>query len=273
MKKVFLMLAIGAMMMVACDKVDEYTSPAGAIGEWTEGSGVTNQDQRALVEKYTGAKCVNCPNGDKIIANAHETYGDKMIAIAIDGPGPMGIPYNNEINTHTAEGDAWAEYFGINALPMALINRSKESGTWQLINVDAIPNTVDAIVNQQASIAVAIENHVSSEKSNTTVNLEFLQAIEEPLTLTLLVVEDSIKAKQLTPEGLDKNYMHNHVLRDVVTDLWGMDVDATGAQGERRKVTLSFDINPTWKIKDCQIIAFVSTKDGREIINSASCKL
>ena len=267
------MLALGAMMLTACDKVDEYTVIAGAVGEWSDGTSIANKDQRAFVEKYTGAHCVFCPDGDKAIEAAHETYGDKMIAVAIDGPGTNGEPFEGEENTHTEDGDAWAAYFGVNTMPAVLINRGKEGGKWQLnTTMSTIASEVGKVVTESAPIAVAIESHSTGAKTNIVVSLEFLEDVEEPLTLTVLTMEDSIKAKQLIPGGVDKDYMHNHVLRDVITDLWGMEVDAKGTKGECRKVMIAYEMQPNWKLEHCHLVAFVSKKESREILNSAACK-
>ena len=274
MKKIFLALAIGAMMLTACDKVDEYTSFAGAVGEWADGTSVADKSQRAFVEKYTGAKCVMCPAGDQVLNEAHEVYGDKLIAVAIDGPGSLGDPYNGEINTHTETGDKWAAQFGISTLPTALVNRAKENGQWSLITtMSNLPNVLESVIATTPKLAVAVESNATAEKAMVTANIEFLEEVTEPLSLTLIVIEDSIVAKQLTPNGIDKNYVHNHVLRDAITDLWGTDVNATGAKGECRKVTFEYAIKPELKIDNCHIIAMVSNKETLAILNSAICKL
>ena len=97
------------------------------------------------------------------------------------------------------------------------------------------------------------------------------------MTLTLLVVEDKILTTQQskTPDGIIEieNYEQNHVLRDVVTDAWGIDVVADGQQGTKRMIVLPLSLAESQVPDNCHVIAFVSNKATREIFNAAQCDL
>ena len=92
MKKNSIYLLLLTFVLVAgCDRIerDEYmvaTSGSGSNGQWTSG-GV----QRALVEKYTGPRCNNCPLADETLDALHEQYASELVIIAI-------TPYNNPLN-------------------------------------------------------------------------------------------------------------------------------------------------------------------------------
>ena len=73
MKKIFHIFVLASVFIfVSCDKIEQenYLVFSGAAGEWYEGTGVSDHSQRAIIEKYTGVRCVNCPSADVAIAAA-----------------------------------------------------------------------------------------------------------------------------------------------------------------------------------------------------------
>ena len=92
-----------------------------------------------------------------------------------------------------------------------------------------------------------------------------------------MVVEDKIYTSQesRTSEGIIEieNYEQNHVLREVATDVWGIDVVADGNQGTKRMIVLPVSVSDQWVTGNCHLIAFVSNKATREILNSAQCDM
>ena len=90
-----------------------------------------------------------------------------------------------------------------------------------------------------------------------------------------MLIEDGLVVTQRQPDGSDnENYVHNHVLRDVITDVWGADIECTGNSGEKR--IAQFQYTPTssdWKLSNCHIIAFVADKATKQILNAAQSEI
>lgn len=276
MKKNFLMLALGAMLLVACDQIpeDEYTVFSGISATWSDGSGVAAV-QRAYVEKYTGPQCINCPMADQTIDAIHHTMGDKLVAVSINHFEGQGKPFPGEIDLRTDGGTAWSKYFGINALPAAYVNRNTAKQYTGAMN-DIAGALQDAAA---ATPVVALDVNATLDAEGGIaigVDIEMVQAYSNPMTLTLALIEDSLRYKQLTPnDGIVDDYAHNHMLRDVLTDIWGIKVEAAGTQGEKRHAAFA-----TYRIKDesidlqnCHIVAFVSDKANRRVLNAAQCPI
>lgn len=280
MKKLFYILPIAAMLFAACDKIEMnedgiYGVAAGAAGEWTDGNGVTDKSQRALIEKYTGAKCVNCPDGDEVVKQTINSYPGKAIAVAIESHTNFGNNYNGSPNLRCDDGIAWSEYYGAEQLPAALVSRTDEA---PFINMSDIPTKVGAITAQPTKVAIAISNNQNEEKASIKVDLEFVESVSEQLTLTLLIMEDSLLAKQSTnvAPGYINDYPHNHMLRDVITDIWGADIDkaqVSGNAGEKKTATFEYKVNNEWNKKNCHLVAFISDKATKKILNVAECEL
>ena len=278
MKKSILTLCAAALMLAACDKIEpaddgSYTLFAGIGATWTDGPAV-GTDQRVLVEKFTGPKCPNCPDADITLDAAHEQLGDKLVVISVNHPVGQGIPFPNDPDLRTDDGTAWDNYYGINAIPSAYINRDKSrtySGAMSNITAD-----LQSALGESPVLGVEVKATEASERAlDITVGLQFVQNYSAPLTLTLALVEDSLVYRQSHGSEIIDDYVHNHMLRDVMTDVWGAEVDATGTAGERRQASFS-----TYRVKDesirlenCHVIAFVSDRTTKRVLNTASCTI
>lgn len=264
------------MFFAACDKIEpeDYTMFAGANGTWYDSDADITPTQRALIEKYTGVRCVYCPDGDAVISEALAKYDGQLLAFAVHA-GKYAIPIAKEPDLRTDKGTIWYTYFGITGQPASMINRSKTGSSWDIFTPTAsFDNRVDAVINQAAKIGIMSECSASTDGSyDVDTHIEYLEDIDSKLTLTLVLIEDGIITPQHWVQGNMEEYEQNHVLREVITDEWGIDVDADGKKGTKRFVRLNFKpeniINPA----KCKLIAFVSYKDSREVLNSAECHL
>lgn len=271
MKRSLIILAAVALF-AGCDKIapGEYTVYAGPAIEWTDGSAFTAV-QHAYVEKYTGPKCPNCPAADVTLDAAHQQYGERLVVVGINHPKGQGEPFPGQPDMRTDDGTAWDNYFGINAIPAAFINRrtaTQYSGAMSNITAD-----LGAVLQESPVVGVEVEATGADGKVDIGVNLVFAQSCTSPLTLTLALTEDSVAYRQIDGSDIVDDYVHNHMLRDVITDTWGADIDCTGATGEARRATVGYTLPEGVVEGNCHIVAFVSDKQSRQVLNSASCKI
>ena len=283
MKKIFALLSLTVLLFAACDKIEpgengEYTIFAGSTATWTDGTVIATPQHRALVEKYTGPKCVNCPTADRILNEAHGRIGEQMVIVAITPGGGDGLPYTGQPDMSTEDGDQWAIAFGgsVNmTLPFAMVDRNLSfQGASTMSGVEA---AVNSIIAQEPLMAVEMEASSAADgKVNIMVNVNYLKASDSTMALTLVLIEDSLAYYQSatpTEGGFQTDYKHNHMLRDVITDVWGIDIQAEGRAGEARKARFSYTL-PDGVVKDnCHIVAFVSNKESRRVVNCAECKI
>lgn len=288
MKKILAILSVAVLLFAACDKIEpgengEYTIFAGATATWMDGTPIANPVHRALVEKYTGPKCVNCPTADQKLNEAHERIGDQMIIIAITPGGGDGLPYTGQPDVSTEDGDQWAIAYGgsVNmSLPYVIVDRvNTETHTFSGGNtVSGVEGLVNSIIAQEPVVAVEVSATSAADgKVKIDVDLNYLQACDSSLTLTLALIEDSLVYYQAgTPSNggtLQLEYRHNHMLRDVITDVWGMDIQAEGRAGEARKARFEYALPDVVVKENSHIVAFVSNKVTRRVLNCAECKI
>ena len=277
--KILSIFFAGLLLFASCDKIEadangNYIVFSGNTGTWYDSDIELPATQRAIVEKYTGVRCTNCPDADVVINTALGKYGETLLAIGVHS-GRFGEPLNGEQDLRTEEGTAWFEFFGITAQPSAIVNRTHSGSSWDLFTPTAgFDDRIDAIVNRSAQVAVQVlSRHNASNNYTADIYLDYKDDLTVPQTLTLLVIEDSIFTTQRGQGEEFDNYAQNHVLRQVVTNEWGMDIDASGTKGTRRFVSLSFDLREDCLPEHCHLVAFVSNKETRLIINAAECEL
>lgn len=273
MKKIFwgIMSLVGLMGLVGCDKIEEedYMVYDGAVVNWTETESDITPVQRVYVEKFTGPRCSNCPTADATLAGIHN---DNVVMVSINHPLGQGIPYPNQPDMRTDGGTAWDEWFGINAIPAAYINRDKSRQ--YLGEMSNIVSDINQALTVEPTVAVEAQAHVTAEKVNITVEMKFVKEYTAPVTLTVALVEDSLCYRQLLPDNsIDDNYVHNHMLRKVITGFWGRDVEASGTEGEALKGSLSFTPANDINLKNSHIVAFISDKSTRKVLNCVSCSI
>lgn len=267
---------LATLMFAACDKIDDdkYVIFAGESGFW--GTTQTNIPfvQRAFLEKYTGVRCVNCPKADETIHSAMEKYGDKLVVVAVHS-GRFADPLNGEEDLHTKGGTEWFNYFGINSQPAAIINRNKTGDTWDIFTpTSSFDDRIDAIVNATPKISMMIRANKQGDAYNASVFLKFNETVDDDLTLTLLMTEDKIYTTQMQQGvGQVENYEQNHVLRNIVTDTWGTDVTCDKIAGTTSEIRLNLNLPANVKVENCHLVAFVSYKDSRQILNVDQCNL
>lgn len=281
MKRIITSIAIllaAAFAFSSCDKFeeDDYLVFSGSTGTWYDSQKDIPDTQRAFLEKYTGVSCKNCPKADEIIHAAMEKYGD-LLNVASVHYSDFAIPLRaSDPDLRTEKGNVWGENFvGTSpSLPAALINRQSSGSAWDIFNPGAgFDDRIDAAIANPAPLGILMEAGQSESGFYADVHLQFFETIAEPLTLTVLVIEDDIHTAQISGKEQLDDYQQNHVMREIVTDAWGMDVDADGIAGTKRMVRLDFQLPAQCKPANCKLIAFASYKGSKLIVNSDQCNI
>ncbi len=273
MKKAILLVFSFSLIvsLASCDKIekDQYWIYAGVGGEWYDSDEEVPAVQCAFVEKYTGVRCVNCPKADEVLHAALEKYGDRLTVVAIHS-GVFGRPYGSDEDLRTEDGETWYNYFGISAQPAAMLMRAKSGTAWDIFTPTSnFDGKIDAVLATAPTVAMKM-NTVTDENGERAVDVfvSFLDNVEDSLTLTVLLMEDKIHTTQESAtKSKIENYEQNHVLRDILTDPWGIDIVANGTAGEKRTVRLYYPMDSRWNPENCTLVAFVSDKATRRVLN------
>ena len=93
------------------------------------------------------------------------------------------------------------------------------------------------------------------------------QAMEA--TLQVWLTEDSVMGSQKKPEGTDKNYAHNHLMRASISPLWGeiLPIDAQMTQ----QIVYEYTLPDNVVKENCNVVAIVSVNG--EVIQVAETQI
>lgn len=243
----------------------------------------THHVRTVLIEEYTGHKCVNCPTA---AVTAHEilnTYGEKVVLMAIHaGYFAQTESGNYSLDLNSTAGTDLYNNYGITNNPAAMFNRKSISGvnifeaypTWEATFLD-VQDTVPTI-----DIQMIINYNSSESKACIHVQTEYLVDVDRPLKLALYVTEDSIHGYQknnnsgIGPTPDIPNYVFMNVLRGSVNGTWGSDLNTGDVEADSNMVSsFKLILNANWVAKNCHIVAVVYDPSTDEIWQAAEEKI
>ena len=241
--------------------------------------------KNVLVEEFTGARCPNCPQGAQELENLKTLYGDQLIIISIHA-GDFVFPYpESSFDFRTPEGDALLQILG-NPIgyPSAVINRVKPDGQNQFqqfsskwgSSIDhAFQSTLPADLEQNVDYDPEVRN------LQITITILPLVDIDQTLRLSVVIVENNIidyQADRADPDGIVPTYVHNHVLRKMLSEVQGDDLGAqhTAFSGFEKKYMFTLPPETSWwKDEDLKVITFLSLHNGesKEVVQAVESPL
>lgn len=196
--------------------------------------------KNALLEEFTGIKCVYCPDGHKKAKLITDANPNRAFAVNIH-TGSYAIPSAGQPDFRTPDGDAIRviPQMNVTGYPQGAVNRKLYgTATSYAMSRSVWSAAVNAILAQPAYVNVAGQATLDTNSRMLTVNIEAYYTSASPAAtnkLTVMLLQNEINGPQtggatynpamMNPDG---TYRHMHALRDVIT---------TGATGE--------DISPT----------------------------
>ena len=226
-------------------------------------------NRKVLIEEFTGVQCVNCPQGSAEIENLIGLYGAQLIAVSIHA-GFFSDPYSDSrFDLRTEEGEALEGFLGEPlGYPSAVINRKKQLGRaiLQLGQASWASAVAESVQEEQLlSLNLELDYDEGARDLDLKVALLALENISDPLSLSIMITENDIVDQQLTPGGKNSDYVHKHVLRDMLTDFKGQ---ALGVLDKGQLIEKNYDYSllQEWKAEDCKMVVFVSFRDSKEVL-------
>ncbi len=264
MKNLAFILPIAtAFALTACDNIDENE-------RWNEKVPVEIK-KNVLIEDFTGQKCVNCPTAANLIHTLQEgKIGENIIAVSIHG-GSMSYSVDKiPFGLATSYGEEYNNHWGVKTWPNGMVDRKgglQEFTQWETSIAQRL--TIEPKVD--INIHTEYDGNATDEhwgKAIITVNLtDNAESALENAYLNVWITENDIVAMQLQPDGSNKtDYIHNHVLRDVLTETYGETVNFD-AEGRATK-TITYDVPKVYgrgsksEVGNMNVVVFVT--DGAE---------
>lgn len=179
-----------------------------------------DMQRRILLENFTGTDCSNCPDGHKYIevaiAGREEGY-----ALVSHHSGYYPDPFTMQ------ESESYTYFFGGSPFaPGVMANRSvlREGDTkivYEANNRSYTNAVVDAFAESQPYVGVEVFTALDEQCRRLDVKVDlftYVMPSEGEHRLTVFLTQDSLIYAQA---GGSPSYVHNHVLRGVLTATWG----------------------------------------------------
>ncbi|HXK91794.1 MAG TPA: Omp28 family outer membrane lipoprotein, partial [Bacteroidales bacterium] len=269
MKKILSLIFLVIIALAGCDKVEPPYTQQNTNTDTT----INNNVKRVLIEEFTGHLCPNCPEASHIAENLQQLYPGKITIIAIhSGNFANLVSPNYMTDFRTEEGNILNTSFGVSTYPSGMVDRVQLLGS-QLIS----PNEWGSIVNDRLSeqltvnISITTQYNELNRNFNCTINTDILSPFDSPLMLVALFTEDSIIDYQKnnnplygsTPDIPD--YVHNHVLRGSITNIWGDTICANCLANDSYEKTYNYTLSNEWDEDNVNIVVYCYDAETQEI--------
>ena len=192
----------------------------------------TPAKRNVILEEFTGRNCQYCPDGHAIANQISASNPGRFWAVNVHAGSYAPTSYPNFNNT---DATAIANGFQIDGYPAGVVNRSTPNGQsrggWETL--------ANQQMNQNAECNVAGMAIVSPVTRTATITVEVYYTGNSSVNenyLTVAMLQDSILGSQSggstwNPDQMIGNqYVHMHVLRDLINSTWG-DAVAPTTQG------------------------------------------
>lgn len=247
------------MLLVACEVI-----PAGEREEVIFTPTAPDAVKRSsLLIEYSGWQCVNCPTAAEEAHRLKELYGEDLVVVVMHPESNPNTRHNNKpaLNYTCPEADSvYLMMGGTNTTPFPTgnVNMVQDVSKGYFQDFDKWGTLVSQAYASPKPILLSQEVRGSADSRDIWMAMDITNLDTKAIEATLQVwlTEDSVMGSQKKPEGTDKNYAHNHLLRASISPLWGevLPIDAHMTQQVVYEYTL-----PDKVVKEnCNIVAIVS---------------
>lgn len=276
------MMVVAVAMLTACEVIPEdernfevFIPKDTTTNDSTQTTPVIVKRSSLLIE-YSGWMCVNCPTAAEVAHQLKEQYGEQLVVVVMHPESNPNTRHNNKpaLNYTCPEADSIYIMMGgtsTTAFPTGNINLFKHDtksyftdySMWGKYISQAYSNPKPVIINQE------VKGTIDSKDINIVVDITNHDTKAIEATLQVWLTEDSVMGSQKKPEGTDKNYAHNHLMRASISPLWGdiMPIEAHTTEQQVYRYTL-----PEKVVKEnCNIVALVSVNG--EVVQTTETKI
>lgn len=222
-------------------------------------------ERTILLEDFTGQACINCPKAHDIIASLQQQYGHNIIPVAIHA-GSLSWPTTmpGVVGLATTQGNEMATAAKVGSYPSGVINMATAP-----LDMNEWSAAVRTALTAPTPVQITVEAHHNSAANCVEITAKAVSTADINGTIHFWVIENDIVAPQFMPDGsLNMNYTHNHVFRTAIGSLAGepialpKSVLLEGQEIPYTTVTSSFTPDPSWKLANLAVVAFVKTGSG-----------
>lgn len=229
--------------------------------------GTDPENKNVVLEEFTGINCPYCPDGHVIAQAIYDAHPEDVVLINIH-QGGYASPSGGQPDFRTPWGDAIAGQSGLTGYPMGTVNRHVFSGTTTAMSRGSWTSASNQILGAESYLNVGCKVFIAESTMNINVEVYYTGDSPEPTNfLNIAILQNNIVSYQ---SGGSSNYVHKHMLRDMLTGQWGVEIEET-TEGSLYTYSLVYELPadiygiPT-VMEDMDVVAFVS-ETTQEIVS------
>ena len=229
----------------------------------------------SLLIEYSGWQCVNCPTAAEEAHRLKELYGEELVVVVMHPESNPNTRHNNKpaLNYTCPEADSlYIMMGGTNTTPFPTgnVNMVKDETKGYFNDYDKWATLVSQAYANPKPVLLSQESYeIDTNVLFIAVDISNLgeQAIDA--TLQVWLTEDGVIGSQKKPEGTDKEYAHNHLMRASISPIWGekLPIDAHMTQ----QVVYEYTLPKNVKKENCNIVSVVSVNG--EVVQAKETKV
>ena len=241
---------------------------------------LSSQVRNVLLEDFTGVGCVNCPDAHSIAAGILSSHpaGNVVVVAEHDTLGLLTIPYpfgTHDFRTVEAK-DIFAALGGSLSRPIGAVDRKYFSGE---TTIPVARQKWAGYVNQDLLITPPkVQMKIERSYNDATrvlklgVILQYAETITSNLNMSVMLTESGLVEPQLGgpnggSTGIDTFYVHNHVLRDMMTPSLGRAVSGNHTPGHATKFLFpDYNVPASWNADSVKIVSFITNADTLNVL-------
>ena len=229
----------------------------------------------SLLIEYSGWQCVNCPTAAEEAHRLKELYGEELVVVVMHPESNPNTRHNNKpaLNYTCPEADSiYIMMGGTNTTPFPTgnVNMVKDATSGYFNDYDKWGTLISqAYAAPKPMLLKAEATAIDTNIVFVAVDITNLDTQAVDATLQVWLTEDSVIGSQKKPEGTDKNYAHNHLMRASISPLWGetLPIEAHMTQ----QVVYEYTLPEKVKKENCNIVALVSVNS--EVVQATEAKI
>lgn len=259
--------------------------------EVKHGTGVETRPvlRNFLLEEFTAIHCSYCPSGHETAQNLRHVLGERLQTIAVH-VSSLAVPGGNEPDFRTSFGESWFAASGGSAIPSGNINRTffpqlADNGQSGALNPERYslmrsewPSAVKYSLGDTALVNLYVEAALDTLSRRLDVRVEYFypKEVEDSYSLLNVVLTENFIRGAQTGSSEGSRYLHRHIARDLLTDVWGDTVyDTEAGKVRERRYSLILPErygNQAPVFPNLEVVAFMS-RPNKEVLNSASSQV
>jgi hypothetical protein len=225
-----------------------------------------------VIEEFTGKGCTNCPKGSRELENLLSQFPNNLTVVSIHAgffANPQFFPLG-EYDLRTPEGEDLYNFLGPPLFyPAAAVDRLIVNGD-RMLGLNQWASVVTAEVQEDPAIDVSVETTYDPDTRQLEVAVGGIGKTEVTgdIRISVMITESGIVDAQDDAEAVPNivpDYVHKHVLRDMMTASRGDVLASSIALGESFARNYTLTLPTEWVAENMEVIAFVNVVSGNQL--------